>query len=106
LYAVKANRYITHVRLLIDPGEPLARFLERARRIGPALGPILYQLPPRWHANLPRPEAFIDLPPDDLTQVFEFRDPTWFVPAVTDLLRMRDLSFCIFHLRGWKHRSL
>ena len=87
LYAVKANRYITHVRRLIDAGEPLARFLERAQHVGPALGPILYQLPPRWHANLPRLESFIALLPDDLTQVFEFRDPTWFSPAVAELLR-------------------
>ena len=100
LYAVKANRYITHVRRLIDAGEPLARFLERARHIGPALGPILYQLPPRWHANLPRLESFIALLPDDLTQVFEFRDPTWFSPAVAELLSARGLSFCIFHMAG------
>ena len=100
LYAVKANRYITHVRRLIDAGEPLARFLERARRIGPALGPILYQLPPRWHANLPRLEGFVDLLPADLTQVFEFRDPTWFVEGVQDLLRAHGLSFCIFHMGG------
>jgi uncharacterized protein YecE (DUF72 family) len=100
LYAVKANRYITHMRRLIDAGEPLARFLERARRLGPALGPILYQLPPRWRANLPRLESFISLLPADLTQVFEFRDPTWFEPAVPDLLRTRGLSFCIFHMAG------
>jgi uncharacterized protein YecE (DUF72 family) len=97
-YAVKANRYITHLRRLIDAAEPLARFLERARRIGPALGPILYQLPPRWHANLPRLEAFTALLPADLTQVFEFRDPSWFDPAVLELLRRRGLSFCIYHM--------
>ncbi len=100
LYAVKANRYLTHVRRLIEAGEPLARFLERARRIGGALGPILYQLPPHWHANLPRLEEFVNLLPDDLTQVFEFRDPTWFGAAVTDVLRAHGLSFCIFHMAG------
>jgi uncharacterized protein YecE (DUF72 family) len=96
-YAVKANRYITHVRRLIDPGEPLARFLERARRIGPALGPILYQLPPRWRRNLPRLAGFTEFTPADLVQVVEFRDPTWFDPAVLELLRAHRLSFCIFH---------
>jgi uncharacterized protein YecE (DUF72 family) len=44
IYAVKANRYITHVKRLKDAAEPLARFLARARRLGEKLGPILWQL--------------------------------------------------------------
>jgi uncharacterized protein YecE (DUF72 family) len=98
LYAVKANRYITHLRRLIEPAEPLARFLGRARRLGPALGPILYQLPPRWRPNLPRLAEFAGLLPPDLTSVFEFRDPHWFIPEVYEILRGRGLSFCIFHM--------
>ena len=47
LYAVKANPFLTRVRRLADYAEPLARFLEDARRLGPALGPSLYQLSSR-----------------------------------------------------------
>ena len=46
-YAVKAPRFITHMRKLKHAGESLARFLDHARRLGSTLGPILYQLPLR-----------------------------------------------------------
>jgi uncharacterized protein YecE (DUF72 family) len=99
-YAVKANRYLTHVRRLGDCAEPLERFLERARRLGPALGPILYQLPPRWKANVERLEEFATLLDRhaDLQHVFEFRDPRWLVEPVRDILVRHGLSFCIYHL--------
>ncbi len=98
LYAVKANRYLTHVRRLIDPADPLERFLSRARRLGPSLGPVLYQLPPRWRPNLPRLAEFGALLPRDLLSVFEFRDPSWFAPEVYEILRTQGHSFCIFDM--------
>lgn len=98
LYAVKASRYITHVRRLRECAEPLARFLGRARRLGPALGPVLYQLPPRWRPNLPRLTAFVQMLPADLTHVLEFRDGRWFTSEVLDILRRHGVSFCIFHM--------
>ena len=97
-YAVKASRYITHLRRLKDCAEPLERFLGRARRLGDRLGPILYQLPPRWRANPQRLAAFAALLPTDLCHVFEFRDPRWFVDPVRDVLTQHNLSFCIFDL--------
>ncbi len=98
VYAVKASRYITHVRRLRDCAEPLARFLDRARRLGPHLGPILYQLPPRWKPNIERLAQFVALLPSDLVHVFEFRDPRWFTSQVLDLLREHGMTFCIFHM--------
>ncbi len=103
LYSVKVNRYITHVKRLKECAEPLDRFLDRVRRLGPFLGPLLYQLPPRWHANLERLAEFAALLPADLTHVFEFRDPTWFVPEVFDLLRARGLAFCVYNFAS--HQS-
>jgi uncharacterized protein YecE (DUF72 family) len=100
LYAVKANRYLTHIRRLIDPADPLERFLSRARRLGPSLGPVLYQLPPRWRPNLPRLAEFTELLPPNLVNVFEFRDPTWFTPDVYGILRGHQASFCIFDMPG------
>ena len=85
-YAVKANRYLTHIRRLKDCAEPLARFLERARRLGDRLGPILYQLPPGWGAAPDRLTAFAALLPGDLLQGFEFRDPRWFVEPIRAIL--------------------
>ena len=49
--AVKASRYLTHVRKLRDPAEPVARLLGAASGLGPKLGPILVQLPPTFQAD-------------------------------------------------------
>nr|HID12287.1 DUF72 domain-containing protein [Anaerolineae bacterium] len=100
VYAVKANRYITHVKRLKDTAEPLERFLARARRLGDKLGPILWQLPPHWRANPERLETFVALLPPDLTHAFEFRDPRWFIEPVRRILEQHRLSLCIFHMPG------
>jgi uncharacterized protein YecE (DUF72 family) len=100
LYAVKASRYISHIKRLRECEEPLALFLGRARHLGATLGPILYQLPPRWRPNLPRLSAFVKLLPPDLAHVMEFRDPRWFDPQVLEVLRGCGVSFCIYHMPG------
>jgi uncharacterized protein YecE (DUF72 family) len=46
VFAIKASRYLTHVRRLRDPTEPVQRLLERAQPLGERLGPVLLQLPP------------------------------------------------------------
>jgi len=100
VYAVKANRYLTHIKRLKDCQEPLERFLSRARRLGDKLGPILYQLPPRWKANPERLEEFAHLLPKDLIHVFEFRDERWFIEPVFQILQAHGLAFCIFDMPG------
>src|SRR5262249_55975102 len=45
LVAVKASRFLTHMKRLRDPDEPLARLFSRASALGRGLGPTLYQLP-------------------------------------------------------------
>lgn len=100
VYAIKANRYLTHIRRLKDVAGPLARFLSRVRRLGDRLGPILWQLPPRWQADPARLDAFAALLPADLIHAFEFRDPRWFVPPVREVLERYGLSFCIFNMPG------
>ena len=102
IFAVKANRYLTHVKRLKDCAEPLGRFLERARRLETHLGPILYQLPPRWKADPARLAAFGDLLPRDLVHVFEFRDDRWFTEPVRRVLEERALAFCIHDMAGMR----
>src|SRR5437899_2355795 len=77
-FAVKASRYITHLKKLHNAEEGVNRLLSSAKGLGEQLGPFLYQLPPRWHANPVRLEEFIALLPRDHQAAFEFRDPTWF----------------------------
>ncbi len=78
LFAVKASRYITHIKKLLDPQEAITRLTTSANGLGKHLGPYLYQLPPHWHANPQRLEQFIALLPKAQQAAFEFRDPSWF----------------------------
>jgi uncharacterized protein YecE (DUF72 family) len=73
-YAVKVSRFLTHLKKLKDPEEPIRRFFERASRLGTTLGPLLYQLPPHWKVNLPRFEHFLAALPKGYIHVAEFRD--------------------------------
>lgn len=95
VFAVKASRYLTHQRKLKDPQEPLARIVEHARGLGEKLGPILYQLPPRWKVNMPRLREFVRLLPRDLRHAMEFRDESWLIEEVFDLLREYGVGYCI-----------
>ncbi|MBU3079127.1 DUF72 domain-containing protein [Sphingomonas quercus] len=99
-YAVKANRYLTQARKLKDCGEPLDRMLGNMRHLGDRLGPVLYQLPPRFKLNLERLESFLRLLPADITHVFEFRDASWHVEAVFELLEHHGASFCTHDFPG------
>lgn len=94
-YAVKASRYLTHMKKLKDPEAPLARFLEVARWLGPRLGPLLYQLPPHWRCDLSRLDAFLARLPRELTHIFEFRDPSWFAEATRARLEAAGAGFCV-----------
>jgi uncharacterized protein YecE (DUF72 family) len=99
-YAIKASRFLTHHKKLKDAQEPLENILVRARLLGPRLGPVLYQLPPRWHCNPKRLREFIGLLPYDIRHVFEFRDASWYREEIRELLAETGMSFCIHNLRG------
>jgi uncharacterized protein YecE (DUF72 family) len=79
-FAVKASRYITHMKKLQNVEDGLTRLITSASGLGEKLGPFLYQLPPRWHANPSRLAQFIAQFPNNHCAAFEFRDPTWFQP--------------------------
>lgn len=100
VFAVKASRYITHIRTLREVGEPVRGFLERAGRLGPKLGPILYQLPPTLHRDDRRLAAFLAVLPAGYRHAVEFRHPSWLVPPVFDMLRQHGVGFCAFDLVG------
>jgi uncharacterized protein YecE (DUF72 family) len=99
-YEVKANRFLTQAKKLKDCEEPLARMMVPVRRLEATLGPILFQLPPRFRLNLDRLERFLDLVPKDVTNVFEFRDKSWYVDEVFALLDRYGASFCTHDMIG------
>jgi uncharacterized protein YecE (DUF72 family) len=94
-FAVKASRFLTHLKRLKEPEEPLERLLSRAEGLGAKLGPILYQLPPWWNLNLERFRHLLPLLPRSLRHVFEFRDESWQTDVVYDLLREHNVGYCI-----------
>lgn len=94
-FAVKVSRFISHVRRLRDPAEPLATFVSHADRLGPKLGPLLVQLPPQFQADLPRLESFLDALPPAHRWVLEVRHPSWQIPAVYEALGRRHVALCI-----------
>lgn len=98
VFTVKAPRYFTHLKKLSVNQEALLSFLEPASALGEHLGPILFQLPPKWRLNLKRMADFIALLPKGLKVAVECRDPTWFTPPLFTLLEQNDIAFCIYQL--------
>ncbi len=98
LFAVKASRYITHRKKLKDPEKSIGRFFEHIGPLAEKAGPVLFQLPPRWHENTGRLAEFLGKLPPDYRYAFEFRDPSWFNEEVYDLLKKHHAAFCIYDL--------
>ena len=96
LFAVKASRYLTHMKRLTDMGTGLERFYERIEPLieSSKLGPVLWQLPERFRRDDERlASALGRLPPG--RHCFEFRHPSWFVPEVYALLREHGVALAI-----------
>ena len=92
--AVKASRFLTHIKRLHEPAEPAARLIERCRHLGNKLGPILLQLPPNLAADLDAlRETLIAFPRQQRVAV-EFRNPSWFNEQTARLLGEFDAAFC------------
>jgi uncharacterized protein YecE (DUF72 family) len=96
VFAVKASRYLTHVKRLQDVGPGLATFFDRLGPLldSPKLGPLLWQLPPNFRRDDDRlAEALTALPPG--RHCFEFRHESWFREEVYDLLREHGVALVI-----------
>lgn len=100
IFAVKASRYITHTKKLKDPSETLPPLLSRIEVLRNKLGPILFQLPPGWKINPERLKAFLEKLPKGHEYAFEFRNSSWFDPAIYEILRDFGAAFCMYHLAG------
>lgn len=101
IFSVKASHYITHMKKLNDPAPSVATFFERICVLKNKLGPILFQLPPRWHCNPQRLAAFLDQLSSNFRYVFEFRDHSWHNARIYHLLSEHKAAFCIFDLDGF-----
>ncbi len=75
--AVKASRYLTHMKRLRDPGEPVQRLVGRAAGLGGQLGPVLLQLPSQFRADIQALNACLSCFPDSVRVAIKFRHPSW-----------------------------
>ena len=100
VFSVKASRLITHLKKLKDPERTLPPFLERIAGLGDRLGPLLFQLPPRWGRDPGRLDAFLAALGGRHRAAVEPRDPSWWHPEVYTVLRRHGAAFCIHDLGG------
>lgn len=103
-YAFKASRYITHVKRLKDPHEPVRNFLDRMRPAVDKTGVILFQLPPNMKRDAERLRGFLKvLPQGEAPYAVEFRHESWCAPETYDLLGEHGVGLCIHDFGHWGH---
>jgi len=93
--AVKASRYLTHVKRLKDPAEAVQRFAERASHLGAKLGPVLLQLPPNLALDLHSLEETLRRFPAGWRVAVEVRHPSWLADGTYDLLGRSGAALCL-----------
>jgi len=123
VFAVKASRFITHVKRLNDCQKPLIRLLEESSGLGKKRGVILFQLPPHWKADKQRLEAFLVLcsrftvygnkkfmnnEPTTINRsrfAFEFRDKSWLEDSILAILKKYNAALCIQDSPDWPSKE-
>lgn len=93
--AVKASRYLTHVKRLRDPEQPVHLLMERASRLEEKLGPILVQLPPNLEQHLDLLEATLRAFPARQQVAVEFRHRSWFSADCRRMLEHHNSAMCL-----------
>ncbi|MFF8602794.1 DUF72 domain-containing protein [Streptomyces sp. NPDC015232] len=92
--AVKASRYLTHIKRLKAPAEPVERLMRRAEALGGRLGPVLLQLPPNLRADPELLDAALARFPEGTRLAVEFRHPSWWTDEVAGVLAGRGAALC------------
>jgi len=87
IYSVKMTRFLTHNNKLLRPEAYWYRFWAGAQKLDEHLGPILFQLPPKFATNTARLVMLSKVIPHKLRVAFEFRDESWFDKRVYKILK-------------------
>jgi uncharacterized protein YecE (DUF72 family) len=98
--AVKASRYLTHIKRLAEPEEPVGRLMERAQGLGERLGPVLLQLPPTLRVDTGRLDACLRAFPPGQRVAVEPRHESWWTEEVRALLSEHAATLCWSDRRG------
>ena len=100
VFAIKASRFITHIKRLEGPAETVTAFLDRVASLASKLGPVLFQLPSRFPFNGDKLDTFRKVLSRDIRYTFEFRDPGWSRQETCDILSQHNMAFCIYNYSG------
>jgi uncharacterized protein YecE (DUF72 family) len=105
-FALKAHRYLTHVRRLRAPEEPISRERERAQSLGDRLAAVLWQLPARFafdEERMGRLECFLDALVSGwpVRHALELRHRSWYRADVAERLASHDVAVCVSHAADW-----
>ena len=95
IVGVKASRYLTHIRRLREPHEPVERFLSHARHLGSKLGPVLLQLPPNFRRDAALLRQTLDCFGGRARVAVEFRHPSWYTDEIGSILTEHDAALCL-----------
>jgi len=99
LMAVKASRFLTHIKRLRDPAEPVERLVQRVDALGNRLGPVLLQLPPTLRADQDLLAATLREFPDRIRLAVEFRHDSWWTDETRHTLE-KHAAACVWADRG------
>ncbi|MGH2683055.1 MAG: DUF72 domain-containing protein [Actinomycetota bacterium] len=92
-FALKAHQRITHTKRLADADDDVSEFLDRAKALGPRLGPILFQCPPSLRFDRRLIEGFVGYLPPTFRYAMEFRHPSW--EEARSLLTDQGVAWCV-----------
>ena len=96
IFAIKGSRYITHLKRLLEPEEPLKLFFERAEPIKEKLKVVLWQFPPGFKINPERLNNFFRaLRKYRVRHAFEFRHESWITDEVTAACKEHNACLCM-----------
>ena len=94
-FSLKGSRFITHIKRLLDPEEPVGRFMESAEPLRDKIAVTLWQLPPGFKADPERLKEFLSvLRPYGFRHAFEFRNETWLAKDVISNLQAEGAALC------------
>lgn len=96
VFSLKGSRFITHVKRLLDPEQPLELFFERALRLKGKLKVVLWQFSPGFKIEIARLKNFLDLLKKyPVRNTLEFRHESWITEDVINLCKEQDVSLCM-----------
>jgi uncharacterized protein YecE (DUF72 family) len=92
--AVKASRYLTHIKRLVEPDEPVHRLMDRVSALGDKLGPVLLQLPPSLPADRGLLSECLAAFPKDVRIAVEPRHRSWWTDSIQAILAEHNAALC------------